>query len=105
MAKPNSGSPVRLSSAHLLRSSSLPQLLPTYFVDHDGSSLHLYGVGALEILDTPIQYKQQPVEDIYFHFIDFVDITQWLSKLTQACPRISVSYIHVHVQHVNSVDD
>lgn len=91
MAKPTSSSPGRRSSAHLLRSSSLPHLLPTYFVDHEGSCLHLYGGGALEILDTPIQYKQQPVEEIHFHFIEFGEITHWLSKLAQACPHINVS--------------
>lgn len=87
----SSGSHRPRGSAHLLRSTSLPHLLPTYFVDHDGPCLHLYGNGALEMLDTPVQHKQEPVEEILFHFIDFVEITDWLPKLAHTYPHISVS--------------
>ena len=86
VANPNSGSRRRPSSAHLLRSASLPHFLPTYFVDHDGSCLHLYGGGALEVLDTPIQHpggKQQTVEEVHFHFIEFEEVAYWLPKLAQ----------------------
>ena len=86
-----SGSRKRLDSAHLLRSASLPHLLPTYFIDHDGPCLHLYGGGALEVLDTPIQHKQQAVEEIHFHFIEFEEITYWLPKLAHTCPQMNVS--------------
>ena len=91
IAKSNYDSHGHLGSAVLLRSASLPHLLPTFFVDHDGSSLHLYGGGALEVLDTPIQHKQQPVEEVHFHFIDFDEITDFLPKLAQAYPHTSVS--------------
>ena len=94
VANSNSGPRTIHGSANLLRSASLPHLLPTYFVDHDGSSLHLYGSGALEVLDTPIQHtgKQKPVEEVHFHFIEFEEIAYWLTKLAQAYPHITVSY-------------
>ena len=94
VAHSNSGSRRIHGSASLLRSASLPHLLPTYFVDHDGSSLHLYGSGALEVLDTPIQHtgKQKPVEEVHFHFIEFEEIAYWLTKLAQAYPHTTVSY-------------
>ena len=87
----SSGSQRPRGSAHLLRSASLPHLLPTYFVDHDGPCLHLYGSGALEMLDTQVLHKQEPVEEILFHFIDFEEITDWLPKLAHIYPHISVS--------------
>ena len=101
MAHSNSSSHRIHGSANLLRSSSLPHLLPTYFVDHDGSSLHLYGSGALEVLDTPIQHsgKQKPVEEVHFHFIEFEEIAYWLTKLAQAYPHATVSYKVFHIVH------
>lgn len=94
VAHSNSGSRRIHGSANLLHSSSLPHLLPTYFVDHDGVSLHLYGNGALEVLDSPIQHtgKQKPVEEVHFHFIEFEEIAYWLTKLTQSYPHTTVSY-------------
>ena len=102
-----SGSRKSRGSAHLIRSASLPHLLPTFFVDHDGSRLHLYGSGALEMLDTPVQHKQEPVQEILFHFIDFEEITDWIPKLAHTYPHISVSWnklvLHVRSTHTQSV--
>jgi hypothetical protein len=94
VAHSNSGSRRIHGSANVLHSSSLPHLLPTYFVDHDGLSLHLYGSGALEVLDTPIQHtgKQKPIEEVHFHFIEFEEIACWLTKLAQSYPHTTVSH-------------
>ena len=49
------------------------------------------------MLDTPIQHKQQPVEEVHFHFIDFDEITDFLPKLAQAYPHTSVSCKFVYM--------
>ena len=81
-------------STKVSHSSSQPHLVPTYFVDLDDSYLHLYGSGSLEALDTPVQHsaKQQPVEKVHFHFIQFGNIAYWLTKLMDAYPHTTVSF-------------
>ena len=71
------------------RASSHPQLLPMYFVDHCAPSLHLYGTGSLEVLDTPL-HSPQPVTEIHFHFIEFDEIAPWLPKLAYNYPDTTV---------------
>lgn len=74
-----------------LQSVSLPQLLPTYFVDLCDSCLHLYGEGALESLHDPGHTHSQTVNEIQFHYIEFEEITPLLSKISKNYPLVRVS--------------
>lgn len=74
------------------RSSSLPHLVPTFFVDYSAPSLHLYGGGSLEALESP-PLGPQPVTEIHFHCIEFEEITPWLSKLAHSYHNLTVRRI------------
>ena len=73
----------------LPRSSSLPHLAPTFFVDLSAPSLHLYGAGSLEALESP-PHGPQPVTEIHFHCIEFEEIAPWLPKLAHSYPNSTV---------------
>jgi len=74
------------------RSSSLPHLVPTFFVDYSAPSLHLYGGGSLEALESP-PLGPQPVTEIHFHCIEFEEIAPWLSKLAHSYHNLTVRRI------------
>ena len=71
-------------------SASLPQLLPMYFVDHSGPVLHLYGGGALEMLDATPTHGKQRIEELHFHFIEFNEIAPCLTRLATSYPYVNV---------------
>ena len=71
-------------------SASLPHLLPTFLVDLAPPTLHFYGSGALDDLDTPPR-DERPLTSIHFHCIEFEDIVPWLVKVSRAFPDLSVS--------------
>ena len=83
---------IKHSRRNLLRSSSLPQLLPTYFVDHTGPILHLYGDGALETLENVPNPSHGPsIEEVHFHYMEFEEIAPLLSKMSRGFPHVRVS--------------
>jgi len=76
------------------RSHSLPQLLPTFFVDLEDTCLHLYGEGSLEELDQP-HSQGTSVQEIQFHYIEFEEIAPLLSKISRAFPLVRVSNVSI----------
>ena len=75
-------------------SASLPHLLPTCLVDMTPPTLHLYGSGALDALDTPPQ-DTKPVTALHFHCIEFSEVVSWLGKIPRAFPDLNVSTTNV----------
>lgn len=71
-------------------SASLPHLLPSYFIDHSGHALHLYGGVALEVFDAPPTHGKQQVEELHFHFIEYDEIAPHLGRLAAAFPHVNV---------------
>ena len=94
---------LKQSRASLHRSSSLPQLLPTYYVDLDSSCLYLYGEGALESLqDTGGHTHSQTVAEIQFHYIEFEELAPLLIKVSRNYPLVRVSEdCHYHCPMVS----
>jgi hypothetical protein len=78
----------RTHNKSCLTSASLPHLLPTFLVDLAPPTLHLYGSGALDALDTPPR-DEQPFTSLHFHCVEFSDVVPWLSKVKRAFPDLN----------------
>lgn len=79
-----------------LSCASLPHILPrptpTHYLEHREATLHLYGSGALEAMETSApMHNKHPIRELHFSYVEFEDIAQWLPKLVLICPDITVS--------------
>ena len=88
---------LRLSRAEpdSLACASLPHVLssspPGHYMEHEETTLHLYGGGALEAMETITLHGKQPIQHVSFNYLEFDDIAQWLPKLVTICPNVTVS--------------
>lgn len=60
-------------------------------MEHTGTTLYLYGGGALEAIETAPLHGKQPVEQVSFNYLEFEEIARWLPKLIHICPNVTVS--------------
>lgn len=59
-------------------------------------TLHLYGGGALDAMETSATlHNKQPIQELHFSYIEFEDIAHWLPKLILICPNVTVSHVIV----------
>lgn len=86
-----------------LACASLPHVLPPstpgHYVEHTGTTLHLYGGGALEAMAAPLHGKQ-PIQQVSFNYLEFEDVARWLPKLIHICPNVTVSQCKIATEHV-----
>lgn len=74
----------------------LPTIVPTHFLELQDATLHLYGQGALEAMETSApMHSKQPIQEMHFSYLEFEDIAQWLPKLGLICPNVTVSHVMV----------
>lgn len=68
--------------------------MPTHFVEQRDTTLHLYGSGALEAIETAAPlHSKHPIQEIHFCYLEFEDIAQWLPKLIYIFPDVTVSQL------------
>ncbi len=83
-----------------LACASLPHVTyptaPLHFVEHKDMTLHLYGTGALEAMETSASlHSKQPIRELHFSYMEFEDIAHWMPKLVLICPNVTVSHVIV----------
>ena len=72
----------------------LPTIVPTHFLELQDATLHLYGQGALEAMETSApMHSKHSIQEMHFSYLEFEDIAQWLPKLSLICPHVTVSHV------------